>query len=106
MVQQILFFVHLCVCFVLIALVLVQQGKGADISATFGSGGQSGSAQSGHDLLAQLTKYSAVVFFSICIALSSLSNRQMRLEQRLVAPSMSTPAPTIAVPLAPAGIPD
>lgn len=31
--------VHFFLCFVLVGLVLVQQGKGADMGATFGSGG-------------------------------------------------------------------
>lgn len=107
MIQQVLFFVHIAVCLVLIALVLVQQGKGADMSASFSSSGGHAILNQGGDFLGQLTKYSAVIFFVVCIALSSLSNRQMRVEQSLLAPTApAVPLHSALLPVMPTGIPD
>ncbi len=107
MIQHVLFFVHIAACVVLIALVLVQQGKGADMSASFSSGGGHAVLNQGGDFLGQLTKYSAIIFFVVCIALSSLSNRQMRLEQSLFAPAApAVPLHPALAPVTPTGIPD
>jgi preprotein translocase subunit SecG len=56
--------VHLLVCVILIALVLLQKGKGAEIGAVFGGSSAStifGSAGAGN-FLTKLTTWSAVVF--------------------------------------------
>jgi preprotein translocase subunit SecG len=59
---------------VLIGLVLIQHGKGADMGAAFGSGsagslfGSSGSA----NFLSRSTKYAAAIFFTTSLALTYL----------------------------------
>jgi preprotein translocase subunit SecG len=59
---------------VLIGLVLIQHGKGADMGAAFGSGsagslfGSSGSA----NFLSRSTKYAAAIFFATSLALTYL----------------------------------
>lgn len=67
----ILFVVHLLACLGIIALVLLQQGKGSDIGAAFGSGasntvfGSPGSAS----FLLKLTGFAGLVFFATSIIL-------------------------------------
>ena len=61
-----------------IGLVLVQQGKGADAGATFGTGsaqGVFGSAGSAN-FLSRSTAIAATVFFCCCLALSIISSKQ------------------------------
>ena len=61
-----------------IGLVLVQQGKGADAGAAFGTGsaqGVFGSAGSAN-FLSRSTAIAATVFFCCCLALSIISSKQ------------------------------
>lgn len=61
----------------IIALVLLQQGKGADMGSAFGSGsagslfGASGAA----NFLSRTTKWAAVVFFATTVGLAYLSHK-------------------------------
>ncbi len=69
--QLILLVIHLVTCMGILALVLLQQGKGSDIGAAFGSGasntvfGSPGSAS----FLLKLTGFAALVFFATSILL-------------------------------------
>ncbi|OAM28342.1 MULTISPECIES: preprotein translocase subunit SecG [Eikenella] len=61
----------------IIGLVLMQQGKGADAGAAFGSGsaqGVFGSAGSAN-FLSRSTAVAAAIFFCCCIALSIISSK-------------------------------
>lgn len=61
-----------------ISLVLMQQGKGADAGAAFGTGsaqGVFGSAGSAN-FLSRSTAIAATVFFCCCLALSIISSKQ------------------------------
>ena len=61
-----------------IGLVLMQQGKGADAGAAFGTGsaqGVFGSAGSAN-FLSRSTAIAATVFFYCCLALSIISSKQ------------------------------
>jgi len=61
----------------IIALVLLQQGKGADMGAAFGSGA-SGSlfgASGSSNFLSKMTGVAATVFFSATLALAFLGSR-------------------------------
>ncbi len=77
MLQQIVLFVHLTLAFLLIGLVLLQHGKGADAGAAFGSGasgtvfGSAGSAT----FLTRLTTAIAACFAVTSISLTLLANR-------------------------------
>ena len=65
---------HVMVCIFLIAVVLLQRGKGAEIGAVFGSGASStvfGSRGAGN-LLTKLTTISAVIFMLTSLSLSYL----------------------------------
>lgn len=75
MVKELLLVVHILVAFALVALVLLQQGKGADMGAAFGSGasqtlfGSRGSAT----FLSRTTAVLATIFFLTSLSLAYLS---------------------------------
>jgi preprotein translocase subunit SecG len=100
---------------VMVGLVLVQQGKGADMGAAFGSGG-SGSlfgASGSANFLSRSTGVLATVFFACTLALAYFGNSQPRasgssvLERAVVSPapaaSSATGAAQIPGTTAPAG---
>ena len=81
--QTVLTFLLVVVALAIIVLVLLQQGKGADIGAAFGSGASStvfGSQGSGSFLM-KLTLALAAVFFIICIVLTRLAVNQHTVAQ-------------------------
>ena len=65
---------HFIVCFVLIGVVLLQRGKGADLGASLGGGGANtifGSRGAGN-FLTKITTGSAIVFMGTSLTLSYL----------------------------------
>ena len=75
MLYQILIIVYVLVAICLVGLILIQQGKGADMGASFGSGGSStvfGSGGSGN-FLTKSTTYLAVIFFIISLVLGNIT---------------------------------
>jgi preprotein translocase subunit SecG len=69
---------HVIVCFFLIAVVLLQRGKGAEMGAVFGGGASStvfGSRGAGN-FLTLLTKICAAVFMLTSLSLSYLLTQQ------------------------------
>jgi preprotein translocase subunit SecG len=81
---------------VMIGLVLIQHGKGADMGASFGSGasgslfGATGSA----NFLSRSTAVCAAVFFSCTLALAFMSNDRSRVQSGSVldAPAIAASA--------------
>ncbi len=62
----------------LIALILIQHGKGADAGAAFGSGASAtvfGARGSGN-FLSKATTMIAILFFIVCLSLAYLSSRR------------------------------
>ncbi len=87
---------HVIVCFFLIGVVLIQQGKSADLAGAFGGqGSQTAFGPRGAaNLLTRLTTWSAIIFMITSIALTvvlsrSSSNRSVLSD---VPSSQSTPA--------------
>src|SRR5215469_16202445 len=70
--------IHLTICLVLTIVVLVQQGKGADIGAVFGGSSQTvfGSSGAGN-FLTKLTGGLAAAFFVTSMYLAYSSNRRI-----------------------------
>lgn len=70
-------FLHVLVCFFLIVVVLVQQGKSADLAGAFGGqGSQTAFGPRGAaNLLTRLTTWSAVIFMLTSITLTILMVR-------------------------------
>ena len=94
-----LMMIHVLVAIVLVVLVMLQHGKGADIGATFGGGasntvfGSQGSAP----FLAKLTGVLLLVFFASSLGLGYLyGHRTVPLSTRTL--SLATP---LSVPAAP-----
>jgi preprotein translocase subunit SecG len=121
-------FVHVLVCLLLIVVVLLQRGKGAEIGAVFGGGAGStlfGSRGAG-TFLSKLTSAGAAVFMltSFYLAYVAVSNESRSiLDQEessapITAPSAATPAGSdfvevpsaapspAAEPVAPSAAPD
>jgi len=95
--QNILLVVQVLISITLIALILLQHGKGADAGAAFGSGssatvfGASGSAS----FLSRTTGVLATLFFAVSMTLTVLAYRQSQ-EQGLVEKySTKTEAPAV-----------
>jgi preprotein translocase subunit SecG len=75
---EILIFVYVIVALMLIGFVLIQQGKGADMGASFGSGGSNtvfGSTGSGN-FLTRTTAILATLFFVISLILGTQTNKK------------------------------
>lgn len=77
---QIVLLIHLFICIALIALVLVQQGKGASIGAAFGSGASNTlfGSQGSSGFLLRVTGGFALAFFISCLTLGYLVNVEAR----------------------------
>lgn len=93
----------------LIALILLQQGKGADAGAAFGSGasgtvfGAGGSA----NFLSHATAILATVFFILALAMAYLSHHTTATPQSIVeraAQQQAATAPQPAAPQTPAAV--
>ncbi|WP_196798088.1 preprotein translocase subunit SecG [Colwellia sp. PAMC 21821] len=77
---QVLIVVYLIVALCLIGLVLIQQGKGADMGASFGAGSSAtifGSSGSGN-FLTKSTTYLAIAFFAISLVLGNLTANRVK----------------------------
>jgi preprotein translocase subunit SecG len=86
---------------VMIGLVLIQHGKGADMGASFGSGasgslfGATGSA----NFMSRSTSVCAAVFFSCTLALAYFSNDRSRPSTGSILDQPAVTAPAASVPL-------
>jgi preprotein translocase subunit SecG len=88
-------------CFVLLLVVLIQQGKGGDIASAFGGGSSQAAfgARSGATLLTKVTWVSAGLFFAGALALSLASSQGPgSVIGSVPAPAQSQPAPTQPAP--------
>ena len=112
--------IHIVVCLALVIVILLQQGKGAEIGAVFGGSSQTVFGASGAgNVLTKTTWAMAAVFFATSIFLAYASTRRFTgsifgsgtVNRRVVAPNRpaippSKPAPMSApVPPAPANGP-
>ena len=92
--QQILLIVQILICIGLVALVLLQQGRGADAGASFG-GGSSGSlfgSRGPASFLSKLTAGLAALFFANSLALAYISSQSIERQsvvERVQSQSMS-----------------
>ena len=74
--EQIILVVHLLVALAIIGLIMMQQGKGSDIGASFGGGasqtlfGSAGSA----NILTKMTAWLAVLFFITSFGLAMIAD--------------------------------
>ena len=102
--------VHILVALAIIGLILLQQGKGAEMGASFGSGGSQtlfGSSGSGN-LLSHATAILVAVFFVTSFGLSVLAKQKSSLNTNTGVPATAVieahnAAAKQEVPAAPAG---
>jgi preprotein translocase subunit SecG len=76
--EQIILVVHLLVALAIIGLIMIQQGKGADMGASFGAGASQtllGSAGSGN-ALTRATSWLVAMFFATSFALAVVANEK------------------------------
>ena len=74
--EQIVLVVHLLVAMSIIGLIMIQQGKGADMGASFGAGASQtllGSDGSGN-VLTRATAWMVVLFFATSFGLAIIAN--------------------------------
>lgn len=80
MLYQVLIVIYLIIALALIGLVLIQQGKGADMGASFGAGSSAtifGSSGSGN-FLTKTTTWLAIGFFTISLVLGNLTANRVK----------------------------
>ncbi|PCH95255.1 MAG: preprotein translocase subunit SecG [Gammaproteobacteria bacterium] len=103
MLYQVLIIAYVLVALALIGLVLIQQGKGADMGASFGAGSSAtvfGSSGSGN-FLTKTTTWLAIAFFVISLVLGNLTaNRTKAVDEwnNLSAPVSEQNIATDAIP--------
>ena len=103
--------IHVLVCLILILIVLLQSGKGADLAGAFGGGGSQTAfgARGTATFLSKLTTGAAVVFMLTSFALSLFTTRNQgssvmegaKPVQKQTAPAQSgspAPAPPVQNP--------
>lgn len=97
---QLILLVHIMIAICLIALVIVQQGKGATMGATFGAGASQtvfGSRGSGSFLL-KLTIGFVFIFFTTSIALNYISTKQYKQTKQMPARELQLPGIPTNIP--------
>ena len=96
--------VHLVVCFVLIAVILLQAGRGGGLTDMGGGAAQSILGARGATLLTRATTVCAIVFMLTSLSLATLSARRGRSLMENVRPprpvKTTVPAPAAATPAA------
>jgi preprotein translocase subunit SecG len=96
--MQILFYfvitVHVIVCLFLIGVVLVQQGRSADLAGAFGGQGSQTAfgPRAAANVLTRLTTWSAIIFMVTSLSLTALYVRSGH--SRSVLDDVKQPAPT------------
>ena len=94
MLYQLILLIHVFIGVFIIALVLVQQGKGATVGAAFGSGASQtvfGSRGSG-SFLFRLTIGLGAVFFITSLGLNAVATRAYKQEKVITLPAMPVKA--------------
>lgn len=97
--------VHILVAFIMVGVILLQSGKGAEIGAAFGGSSQTvfGSRGAG-TFLSKMTAVAATIFMVTSLSLAILSKRQNYSSTIGLDKPVSSPSAP-AVPGSPAGIP-
>ena len=109
MIDQIILIVHLLGALAIIGLILLQQGKGADMGASFGAGASQtlfGSTGSGN-VLTKATAWLSVLFFATSFGLALLANQRSApvddlgieippvVQEQLVEPALDSDLPVV-----------
>lgn len=101
----VLLIIHILVAIGIIVLVLLQQGKGADMGAAFGAGGSSGSvfgATGSANFLSKMTAALATVFFLSSLGLTYFASHSQKADSvmnQVKVKSKAEPAKPAAQPV-------
>lgn len=76
--EQMILAVHLVIALVIIGLIMLQQGKGADMGASFGAGGSQTlfGSDGGGSVLTKATAWLVVLFFASSFSLALMVNQR------------------------------
>ena len=104
--EQIILVVHLLVALAIIGLIMLQQGKGADMGASFGAGASQtlfGSSGSGN-VLTRGTAWLVALFFATSFGLALIANQKSEVASDLdleipAAVEATAPAPAEELPV-------
>lgn len=97
---QVIIVIHVLLGLAVIGLVLMQQGKGADAGAAFGTG-SSGSvfgAQGAASFLSRSTAVLATLFFSTSLGLAIMNSQQSDNKELVLTPSKMEQVEKVASP--------
>ena len=99
--------VHVITCMLLVLLVLIQSGKGAEISASFAGSSQTVFGSSGGaNFFTRFTQGAAAIFFITSLTLTILGGQSRKsIFEGTPAAATAPAAPAAANPAAPAGNP-
>jgi len=95
---EILLVVYLIIAVILIGFVLIQQGKGAGMGASFGSGASNtvfGAGGSGN-FMTRTTAVLAIAFFVLSLVLGNLSSKKVSVNDSFSNLSVEKPVETTA----------
>lgn len=89
--------IHFVVAIFLIAVILLQSGKGGDIGAAFGAGGSQSlfGARGAATLLSKLTTIGAIIFLLTSLSLATISKFKAKGTGSLIEDELSAPAPKL-----------
>lgn len=89
--------IHFVVAIFLIAVILLQSGKGGDIGAAFGAGGSQSlfGARGAATLLSKLTTIGAIIFLLTSLSLATISKFKATGTGSLIEDQLSAPAPKL-----------
>ena len=105
--MYLLIFLHILVCIAMIVIVLLQSGKGAEMGASFGTGGSQSvfGASGGTTFMSKLTTGAAIIFMLTSLTLayessnaSSSSIMSSRAAQKAAPAKSAAPAATPGQP--------
>ena len=91
---EILLVVYLIVAIILIGFVLIQQGKGAGMGASFGSGASNtvfGAGGAGN-FMTRTTAFLAITFFVLSLVLGNLSTNKITVDEEFSDLTIEKPA--------------
>ena len=96
--------IHVLVCIAIIIIVLLQAGKGAEVGASFGTGGSGAimGATTSKSFMSRLTTMTAIIFMLTSLTLAYFYGRpgddSIMPAQAVTAPASEAPAPAPAAP--------
>jgi len=102
--KEILLVIHMLTAVGIIGMVLLQQGKGADMGAAFGGGGGASQslfgARGSATFLSRATAILAAIFFATSLGLAVVYSRQSSVQGRSITEQVA-PVPAAPAPQAP-----